>query len=162
FFRSSNKMFLYSQGRMTVFNPVVFWVYIGLNNRQLLAQEESRGLLEFKNGDWNTLIAKDSLPRDFHISSIVPFGSNSDSCLITTHKSGIYVLTGGKLHLLHLCGMDINPFQDFTSSSRIDEDNFIIGTYTNGFYVINKKGEIIENLSKKEGLQNSNVRSIFS
>jgi DNA-binding CsgD family transcriptional regulator len=44
---------------------------------------------------------------------------------------------------------------------RVDEENFIVSTYTNGFYLINKKGQVLENLSKREGLQNNNVRSLF-
>ncbi|HZE85615.1 MAG TPA: triple tyrosine motif-containing protein, partial [Puia sp.] len=58
-------------------------------------------------------------------------------------------------------GMEIDPYQNFSGAVPIDDESFIVGTYNNGFYLIDKKGIVIENLSKREGLQNSNVRSLF-
>jgi DNA-binding CsgD family transcriptional regulator len=58
--------------------------------------------------------------------------------------------------------MPIDPYQIFSGSVKIDDDHVIVGTYNNGFYLIDRNGEVIENFSKKEGLQNSNIRSLFS
>lgn len=160
FFRSNNKLFQYSNKKITVFNPGAAWLYMGLNKDHLLAQDVTRGLLEFKNGNWVNYIEKSLLPPDLNITSTNYFGK--DSCFVTTHKHGIYVLTGGQLYPMELSGLPINPYQVFAGSVRIDEENFIVSTYTNGFYLVSKKGVVLENFSKKEGLQNSNVRSIFS
>ncbi|HTE10484.1 MAG TPA: triple tyrosine motif-containing protein [Chitinophagaceae bacterium] len=159
FFRSNNKIFRYRDNRMTVYKPATAWMFAGQANDQLLAQDEQKGLVVFKNDNWETLIEKSLLPAGFGITSISSF--NNDSCLITTHKNGLYVLSGNKLHPFRLSGMQIDPRQNFSVAAKIDEESFIVGTYTNGFYLINKEGVVIENFSKKEGLQNSNVRCLF-
>jgi ligand-binding sensor domain-containing protein len=160
FFRSNSKIFRYADNRMTVFRPSTGWMFMGLDNDRLIAQDEHRGILEFKNDNWVPLIEKSLLPAGFDITHSTCFGK--DSCLITTHKTGMYILSGNKMYPFVLSGMKIDPYQNFSGSAKIDDDNFIVGTYTNGFYLVNRKGVVLENFSKKEGLQNSNVRSLFS
>lgn len=160
FFRSSNKIFRYSNNKFTVFNSPSSWLFIGTGaDNQLFAQDVKDGLFIFKNGNWEPYIKKTDLPADIYFTSVISFG---DTAVFTTHKNGIYLLVEGQLHPLALSGLPVNPYQDFTGSVKIDEDNFIAGTYTNGFYLLNKAGVIIENFSRNEGLQNSNVRSLFS
>ena len=71
------------------------------------------------------------------------------------------MLDGHQLTPFPLSGTAFNNLQHFTSAIRVDNDNYLIGTYTNGFYHINGAGNIIQNFSKNEGLQNSNVKSLF-
>jgi len=159
FFRSDNKIFQYSNNKMIVYRPSSNWVYLGLYHDQLIAEDAERGLLVFESGGWAPFIDKDELPSDLHITSLTSFGR--DSSLVTTEKDGLFLLTGNKLSHFALSGMNIDPYQNFSGAVQIDEESFIVGTYTNGFYLINKKGQVIENLSKGEGLQNSNIRSLF-
>ncbi len=160
FFRSNNKIFRYSNNKMVVYRPTTAWLFLGATHDQLIAEDEQKGLLVFKNNDWIPFIEKSLLPAGFDITDITCFGK--DSCLLTTHKNGMYILTGSRLSQLKLSGIEMDPYQNFSGSVILDEENFIVGTYTNGFYLISKKGVVIENFSKKEGLQNSNVRSLFS
>jgi len=60
----------------------------------------------------------------------------------------------------HIAG-NIKNDQHFTSSTLISENDFLIGTYNNGFYHINKAGQAIEHFSKTEGLEDNNVKVIF-
>ncbi len=159
FFRSNNKIFQYSHNKITVFRPSTSWMYLGIDNDRLIAQERQRGLLAFKNGSWTALIEPALLPANFHITDITSL--NKDSSIITTYRSGLYILTGDKLLPFKLSGMVADPNQTFSDAVKIDDENFIVGTYTNGFYLITTKGVVLENFSKKEGLQNSNVRSLF-
>lgn len=159
FFRSNNKIFQYNNNKITVFRPSNSWMFLGIDNDRLIAQDRQRGLLTFKNGSWTPLIEPSLLPIDFDITDITSL--NKDSSLITTHGSGLYILTGEKLLPFKLSGMTADANQTFSGAVKIDQENFIVGTYTNGFYLINTKGVVLENFSKKEGLQNSNVRSLF-
>jgi len=159
FFQSENKIFRYADHKMVVFRPFSAWEYIGVSNGQLIAQDEAKGFLVYKNGYWAPFIDKTLLPGDLYITKITPFGK--DSSLVTTQKDGLFILTGDKLHPFTISGLGIDPYQNFSGAVQIDEESFIIGTYTNGFYLINKKGMVLENLSKREGLQNNNIRSLF-
>ena len=159
FFRSNNQVFRYAQNKMTVFRSPS-WLFIGQANNKLIAQDQQKGLLEFNKQRWKILIEKALLPPGFDVNDILAI--NKDSSLITTNKNGLYILSDNKLKPLNLSGIPINPYQTFSGAVKIDSDNFIVGTYTSGFYLINKSGVIIENFTKKEGLQNSNIRSLFS
>lgn len=159
FFRSNNKIFRYKDGKVTVTRAPSTWLYMGLHNNELMAQDQEKGLLLFKNGQWTSLIPAASLPTGFDITDFTSL--NKDSCLVSTENNGLYILTGHKLYPFALSGMPIDAYQYFSESIKIDEDHVIAGTYTNGFYLISTKGVIIENFSKKEGLQNSNIRCLF-
>jgi len=159
FFRSNNQIFQYSNNKMTVFQSPS-WLFIGEGNNELIAQDEQKGVWTFQNNRWASLIEKKLLPPGFDIEDILPI--SKDSCLVTTNKNGLYILSGNQLLPFTLSGMELDPHQNFSEATKIDAEHFIVGTYTNGFYLINKTGVVIENFSKKEGLQNSNVRSLFS
>src|SRR6266700_3880557 len=159
FFRSDSKLFRYHNNTISVYQPWSAWLFLGLYQNELIAHDEEKGILIYRSGRWETLIAKALLPSGFYITSITPFGKTS---LITTSGNGLYLLNGNALQPFTMSGAAINPHQHFTRSIKIDENNYLIGTYTNGFYHINGSGNIIQNFSKKEGLQNSNIKSLFA
>lgn len=159
FFRSNNKMLQYTGSKVVVSKPENNWLFVGNDNDRVVAQDDSRGLTVYNNGMWQTIVPKDRLPAGFDITDMLPI--NSDSSVISTHRNGLFILSGDKLMPLTLGGLPIDAYQNFSSLSKVDNETFIAGTYTNGFYLINSKGLVIENFSRKEGLQNSNVRSLF-
>jgi hypothetical protein len=100
------------------------------------------------------------MPAEFLVTSCTDFGK--DSSLITTQKHGIYILSGNKLSSLPISGAEANGPLIFTNSCRIDDETFVLGTYLNGCYIIDKKGKVLQNFSRKSGLQNNIIRSVFS
>lgn len=159
FFRSPSKIFQYADNKITVFDPTGSWVYMGINNDQLLVQDRQRGILEFQNGGWSTLIGADELPPGLTITDVTCL--SIDSCLVVTQNQGLFILSGKKLQPFRLSGMPMDPYQVFSQSVKTDDDHFILGSYNNGFYLVSNDGVVVENFSKNEGLQNSNIRSIF-
>jgi ligand-binding sensor domain-containing protein/DNA-binding CsgD family transcriptional regulator len=159
FFRTNNRIFKYGNNKVEVYRSPRAWLFLGIHNNEVIAQDLERGLLVYRNGQWLDYIDKASLGKDVDITSAMPFGK--DSSLVTVHAQGLFVLSGQKLTRLALSGLPIDPYQEFSNTIAIDQDHFIAGTYTNGFYLINRQGQVLENFSKKEGLQNSNVRSLF-
>ena len=159
FFRCNSKLFKYHNNTISVYQPWTSWIFLGLHQKRLLAHDEGKGLLVYQSGKWESLIDKSLLPRDFYITSITPLEDNSS--LITTFKNGLFILKGNKLSAFTLNERDINNLH-FTSSTKIDTNNYLIGTYNNGFYHINKTGKIVEHFTKEEGLQNNNIKSLFT
>lgn len=158
FFRSHDKIFRYSYGKMTIYNSSS-WLFLGLYQGQLIAHDQQKGVLVFKNNDWQTFIEKKDLPNGFYITSVCRFGENSS--LVTTAKNGVFVLTGNHLKNWLLSGFDIGGQQAFSAAVAIGENNYLLSTYTNGIYQVDENGTVIEKISKKEGLQNTNVRCMF-
>ena len=159
FFRSHYKIFRYSHNKITVYPSVSSWFFLGLNRGQLLAQDEKNGIFVFRNNRWQQFIDKKKLPIDFYITGISPLGK--DSSLVTTSKNGLYTLTGNNLKAWELSGYSVNNHQLFSGTLKLADNNLLIGTYNNGVYLADPNGNIVENISTKEGLQNSNIRSMF-
>jgi ligand-binding sensor domain-containing protein/DNA-binding CsgD family transcriptional regulator len=160
FFRSNNKIFRYTQNKIIVYRPSTQWLFLGLTHSQLIAQESDRGISVFRNGAFELLIGQENLQPGFDIVHTTPF--DKDSTLVTSRKKGLFVFDGSSIHPFQLSGLPIDRDQIFSKTVKTGDENFIVGSYTNGFYLLNKNGVVIENFSKKEGLQNSNVRSLFS
>lgn len=159
FFRSNYKLIRYSNNRMTVHPPLSSWNFIGIHAGHVIAHDEKNGLLTFSGGKWETLIERNKLPNDLFISSIAPV--SGDTSLITTSGKGLFLLAGNNLLPFRLEHPLVDNNQNFSSCLVFDRDNILIGTYTNGMYHTDGKGRVIEMFSKKEGLQNSNVRALF-
>jgi DNA-binding CsgD family transcriptional regulator len=159
FFRSHYKIFKYSANKVTVYSSLSSWFFLGTYQDKLIAHDEKNGIYEFKNNNWQPFIAKAKLPDDFYITNITAFGK--DSSLVTTSKNGLYILTGNKLKYWPLRGYGIDNHQLFSGAIKLSDKNLLIGTYTNGVFLADHNGNVVENISKKEGLQNSNVRTMF-
>lgn len=159
FFRSNYKIIRYSNNRMTVHPPLSSWNFIGLHAGHVIAHDEKTGLLTYSGGKWETLLDRSKLPNDLFISSIAPL--SGDTSLITTSGKGLFLLAGNTLTPFRLEHPQVDNSQNFSSCIVFDRNNILVGTYTNGMYHTDGKGKVIEMFSKKEGLQNSNVRALF-
>lgn len=159
FFRSRETIFRLSNNVISVYPAAGEWQFLGKSNNQLLAQDSKSGLLEFKHGMWQPFIKPDAFPKGFLVSTIFPFGR--DSTFISTITSGFFILSGNKVSRFEF--KNINPFknQRILTATPITRDWIAVGTNLQGCYIINRKGEIIQNLSRKEGLQLNNILYLF-
>lgn len=159
FFRSRESILRLSNNSISVYPATNEWQFLGTSNRQLIAQDSKKGLLEFRNGIWLPFIKENDFPDGFIVSTVFPFGN--DSTFITTINSGFFILCGDKISKFHF--KNNNPFlnQRILTATPISKDWIAVGTNLQGCYIINKKGEIIQNLSRKEGLQINNILYLF-
>lgn len=159
FFRSREKIFQYNHNSVTVYPATTEWEFLGLGGSTLIAQDLRNGLMKFNNGLWTSFLDTSRLPQDFLVSSVFSFGK--DSLFLTTITTGFYILNNDKLSPFRFA--DLNPFQNqrILTAIPVTKDWIAVGTNLNGCYVINKKGEVIQNLSRKEGLQINNILTLF-
>lgn len=159
FFRSRENIFQYNNNSITVYPAATEWEFLGLGNNTLIAQDLKNGLMKFNNGLWTSFLDTTRLPRGFLASSLFSFGK--DSLFLTTINTGFYILNNDKLSPFRFAGP--NPFQNqrILTAIPVTKDWIAVGTNLNGCYIINKKGEIIQNLSRKEGLQINNILTLF-
>ncbi len=159
FFLCREKIFQLNNKSITVYPAVSDWLYLGESNGQLIAQDQRNGLLEFKDGLWAPFVQESALPATCLVTSIFPFGK--DSSFMCTVNTGFYILAGKKITPFHFNGP--NPFTNerVLTAISVSNDWLAIGTNLDGTYIVNKKGEIIQNLSRKEGLQNNNILDLF-
>jgi ligand-binding sensor domain-containing protein/DNA-binding CsgD family transcriptional regulator len=159
FFRSKERIFQYNSYSITAYPAPREWDFLGLGNNTLIAQDLKNGLMKFNNGLWTSYLENSPLPPGYIVSSMFSLGN--DSSLLTTITSGFFVLYKDKLTPFHFAG--INPFQNqrILTAISVTHNRIAVGTNLNGCYVINKKGEVIQNLSRKEGLQLNNILTLF-
>ncbi len=159
FFRSKEKIFQYNGYSITAYPAPTEWTFLGCSNNTLIAQDLQKGLMKFNNGLWTNYLENSPLPPDFIVSSMFAFGT--DSSFITTITSGFYVLYKDKLTPFRFAGFNPLQNQRILTAIPVTRDWIAVGTNMNGCYVVNKKGEIIQNLSRKDGLQINNILTLF-
>jgi DNA-binding CsgD family transcriptional regulator len=160
FFQSREKIFQLSNHSITVYPAVSLWMYLGESNHQLVAQDERNGLLEFNNGLWSPFIKESALPSNYLVTCLFPFGK--DSSFLGTVNTGFYVLCKNQISPFHFAGPDPFINERVLTAIPVNKDWLAIGTNLDGTYIVNKQGEVIQNLSRKEGLQNNNVLMLFT
>ncbi len=159
FFRTKEKIFQYNGNSVTAYPAPSAWVFLGMGNNTLIAQDLKTGLMKFNNGLWTNYLEDAPFPAGFEVSSIFPFGT--DSSFLTTITSGFYILYKDKITPFHFSGLNPMQNQRILTAIPVTSDWIAVGTNMNGCYVINKKGEVIQNLSRKEGLQLNNILTLF-
>ncbi len=159
FFRAMEKIVQYNNKLLSVYPSDAGWLYLTESNNRLISQDAKRGLLEFRNGLWAPFATKNAMPANAIVSSIFPFGE--DSSFIATINSGFFILHNNVISPFIF--KDHNPFikERVLTAIALNKDWLAIATNLNGVYIINKAGEIIQNLSRKEGLQNNNILKIY-
>ena len=159
FFMCREMIFQLNNRTITVYPAASQWRFLGESNHQLVAQDGENGLLEFRDGLWTPFLKESALPASYLATCIFPFGK--DSSFLGTVNTGFFILSNNTITPFHFAGE--NPFSNerVLTAISVNKDWLAIGTNLDGVYIVNKRGEIVQNLSRKEGLQNNNVLVLF-
>lgn len=161
FFQSNKRIFRYHDGRITAFKSTN-WSYLGSHKDDLLlAQEYDRGLMLFQNGRWVPLPTVDSFARDkVAVRSITDFGAGKE--LLTTAKAGVFLMDHGVVTRWEPPAMATILKDLINYACAIDTSLIAIATRLGGYYVINMRGEIVQHITKLQGLQSNTVNMVFA
>lgn len=156
FFQCGNKVFQYRDQKIRLHYPYSSWVYLGVYKEFVLGQDAQRGIVLMKNNAWEP-VNTGKLPENLKITSVTPW--TGDTALVTTARHGLFLLSGNHFGKFSVEGLSDQQY--FSSSLKIDEETFALGSSVNGCFIINKKGKLIHGFSGKTGLQNSRVLCLF-
>ena len=159
FFMCPEIIFQLNNKAITVYPAASEWLFLGQSNNRLIAQDGKNGLLEFRAGLWAPFVQESTLPSNYLVHCLFPFGK--DSSFLGTINTGFYILSGKKITPFRFSGADPFGNERVLTAIAVNQDWLAIGTNLDGIYIVNKRGEIIQNLSRKEGLQNNNILSLF-
>jgi ligand-binding sensor domain-containing protein/DNA-binding CsgD family transcriptional regulator len=159
FFLSREKIFQLNNKTITVYPAATGWLFLGQSNSRLIAQDSKNGLLEFRDGLWAPFITESVLPSGCWVTCLFPFGK--DSSFVGTVNTGFYILSGQKITAFHFKSMDPFSNERVLTAIAVNRDWLAIGTNLDGAYIVDKQGAIVQNLSRKEGLQNNNILYLF-
>jgi DNA-binding CsgD family transcriptional regulator len=159
FFMCREFIFQLNNKTVTVYPAASEWLFLGQSNGRLIAQDGKNGLLEFRAGLWAPFIQKSALPYSYLVTCLFPFGR--DSSFMGTVNTGFYILSGNKITPFRFSGADPFGNERVLTAIAVNQDWLAIGTNLGGVYIVDKRGEVIQNLSRKEGLQDNNVLDLF-
>ena len=158
FFRSPNKIFRFTNETVASFVAPVEWSYMGPHNGKLYAHDYSKGLMVLKNDSFSP-IEENNLSFNDPVTAIL--SKTKDTAIVTTLKKGLYLLTESGLSKFPTPNDAIFQTERIYAATVINDNRIALATSSNGVYIADYAGNIIQRFSKAEGLQNKNVLSIF-
>ena len=75
FFRTTKGIYKLNNGKISVYNPVTEWLFLGKCKDELYAQDVPQGLMHWENGNWKPVVNKASFKSSDAITSILPSGA---------------------------------------------------------------------------------------
>ena len=161
FFRSQNKIYKFSieNKTFTSYEAKSEWSFLETCNGLLFVQDIKNGLLVFDNNIWKPFIEKNTLPTNDPITSILSI--SKDSILISTLKNGLFIISNKNILPYNTSLNSIFYKERIYSAVKLKTEQFVFATTYGGIYITDSKGNIIQTISIKEGLQNNNVLSVF-
>ncbi len=157
--RTTNKIFKFSGETTTTFEAPLEWSYLGICNGTPYAHDYQKGLLKLQNNSFTPLKINGLFPGNDPVTGILPFGN--DSLLICTLKNGLFISDGKEVFKKN------SEYDDFFRQARIyastplADNSFALATNNEGVFILDKTLSIVQRFSKREGLQNNNVLSVF-
>ena len=158
FFQTSDEIFQIKDGHSKVYKSK-HWRFITVCNHRLIAQDVSRGLLNFENGQWVPFLKKSDLPADYFVTALTSIGQ--DSAILTTIKDGAFICKEDTITKMTAPFIRSIADAHISSSLMVNAEHIALTTNLDGCFIINKKGTLIQKFSRKEGLQNNNILTIF-
>lgn len=158
FFRATNKILRFYRGKVNIYKPNNLWEFMGECNGKIYAYDTTLGLLHFNNNRWNQVAAPAQLQHDF-VTSILNYGQ--DTLLVTTLKKGAFLINKGNVLPMAIANGQQLLQSKMYRAIAINNNWIAIATSATGCYIVDKKGNIIQQFSSEEGLDKNNIRSIF-
>jgi DNA-binding CsgD family transcriptional regulator len=125
-------------------------------NGAIYFQEDKKGVFKIENGI-PKLISDDSI---FKENIIVDIFEKENGFLLLTQKKGFYYLTGKVLSKWKLPTAVLEN-KTVYSAKKLKDNNFLLGTISNGLINLSDKGFVNYQVKKSSGLSNNTVLSVF-
>ncbi len=157
-FQSFEYIFIFDGNRVEVIEPEKSFGFMHQAGEAFYVTEEEEGLMRLED---QTLIPVSDHPVFFRneISCVIPYGLNRK--LIGTSNEGIFILDGNSMTPWQ---GDVNAFliaDNLYSGIRLNDGNLAFGSVSEGMFVTDPSGNILQHLNRTKGLQNNTILDIF-
>ena len=158
FFRTTDRIFELRNGSMQVFYPKTQWQFMAVGGQSLFAQDKNHGLLRYSNNQW-VPVQNNHLLEDEVVSGIIAM--HQDSFLVSTINRGSFLLHNDSLYRLNIYGDAHVPNTAIFRTAQLNKNEFAAATTSEGCIILNFKGQAVQTISRREGLQNNTVLCAF-
>lgn len=158
-FQSLNRIYIYNtqNNSFKIIAPSANIIKAFKTNNAIYYQTNNQGLFEIEGGKSKLVSAHPDLKKN----RIVNVFEKGDELLILTQRAGFYALSGKEL-MKYPTEIDAS-FSDESvySCEALSNGGFVIGTVSNGIFIITKEGKKKYHISQKKGLSNNTALSLF-
>ena len=93
------------------------------------------------------------------VTGIIPFGNGV--LLIVTREHGLYTLRDGKVRTFNTLLQDFCRINQVYTAIKMENDFIALGTVQNGMIIMDIRGNLVQHLNRRRGLQNNTILSLF-
>lgn len=158
FFRTGSNIFLYQNESLKEVYRGASLSYLTKINQEIFIHDFGKGILKLKDSTFQFIANKPILPN-VSISGIFPF--QGDTLLISTLKGKFYLYVNQQLQPWEINDNNVLQTSSIYCSTLIDDSTFAFGTASKGIFIVNLKGQVLQHIDNKSGLQVNNVLSLF-
>jgi ligand-binding sensor domain-containing protein/DNA-binding CsgD family transcriptional regulator len=158
FFRATDQMIMeLRNNRFSLHPPLTNWLFIKKTGKLVYAQDRVKGLYIYRNNTW-TPVRNNQLLSGMVVSGMISAGS--DSIIVFTYSTKSFTLYNDSLTVKRDFQLP-EPEFNFFRLGEMNGGKFVAATPSEGCLVIDLKGKLIQKITRKEGLQNNSVLSVF-
>ena len=158
FFRTADKIFEYKNDVMQIHPAASVWQFMKLAAGKLFALDKQNGLFQYINNIWQPLFKDNSL-ANIEITGIISL--KDGNFLISSLQNGLFLFNNGVLTKKATIIDELLLKGQIYALDQVNENEFVIGTTSNGCIVMNNAGEVVQKIGMQEGIKNNNVLSVF-
>lgn len=159
-FQSGNDLFFYNvekeDFKVITAENIIYKVFkVG---DQIYYHVANEGIYKIENGEPQLVIDEQLVIEDRVIDI---FNNNEGQIVLLTRNSGFHQFTEGKLEQLDFPANPRLSKLNILSSTKLKNGKFVLGTISNGLFLLNQSGEVEYTINQKRGLGNNTVLSLF-
>ena len=158
YFRSNRKIFKLHNNKISVYNSIN-WGFLGSADGKLFAYDYTNGLVKYTDNQWQPFIAQQQLPANIQVSSLLTIGK--DSLLLASLTNGVFIISGNTVLPYETPALKTIAAANIYGAKMLAQDKIVFITNLAGCFIVTKDGQLVQRISKQEGLQNNNILSIF-
>ena len=156
YFRASNKIYQFSDGKISVEDSIRadFMCVVG---NHIIIYDKNKGLSKLKDGVYQKIIGSDVLINKT-IANII---ESPNGLLVATREYGIFELTEDKVEQWNNEAQQFILDNEICSMIHLFDDKISIGTIYGGLLILDKEGKVSNYINNEHGLLSNSILSQF-
>tara|TARA_R110000868_G_scaffold254_4_gene2290 strand:+ start:3013 stop:5892 length:2880 start_codon:yes stop_codon:yes gene_type:complete len=158
-FQSFERAYIYKEGKIKLLNPISRFQFSFSVNNKLYFQDESNGILEYKNGKTYPLKNTSSFFKNTEVWGMFEMPNNE--LLIATLEKGLAVYANGKVIPWNTDADAFIKKNSGLGGVMFDDNLIALNSVLDGIIICDLNGKIVQHINYKKGLQNNTILSSF-
>jgi len=131
--------------------------FLGEAGNRGFVKFEGEGLLEYKNGQFETLKGGELLVDELVTDVVLLEGQ----VLVSTLKAGIFSIKNAQIQPWEIAAQQFLQDNRIHSLTVVNKEEIAVGMAVGGVLILHKNGKVLHHFNKKNGLQNNSVLTVF-